>query len=64
MPMHVAIVMLANPNSHIYPLKKVCIHEYADFFIKKDGTTGNHAPLIDKKAWRLATNAEIIKAFK
>lgn len=62
-PVHTAVVLLSNPNSHNYPRNTVLIVSYDDYCVSKSGHQGNHAPFQNPGAWRRATKEEILKAF-
>jgi hypothetical protein len=59
-----AVVLLNNPNSHNYPIRKVLIVKHSDVCVTIDGTEGNLAPFDKRSSWRKATVEEIKKAFK
>lgn len=63
-PPYTAVVLLDNPNSHNYPLKKVLIVKSGNTCVNSKGEAGNQAPLNYLGAWRRATAKEIKKAFK
>lgn len=63
LPPHTAVVLLYNNNGHTYTLNTVHLIARGDILYKKSGDTGNHAPLENLEAWRLATPEEIDSFF-